>query len=84
MKLAPLPTLSPVRAAQANPGRGRAQRVSRSLDDEYRNGGAIREDREWGRDLVTEMAMLSCRPDVLANELRCMGITPDGDEVLDD
>ena len=58
--------------------------MSERLDDVYRNGGAIREDREWGRDLVTEMEMLSGRPDVLANELRGMGITPDGDEVLDD
>ena len=37
-----------------------------------------------GRDLVTEMAMLSSRPDWLAGELRSMGVTPDGDEVQDD
>jgi hypothetical protein len=42
------------------------------------------EDREHGHDVVTRMAMLSGRPDWLASELRSMGVTPDGDEVLDD
>ena len=55
-----------------------------SLDNVYRNGGRLTEDRESGRDLVTEMAMLSSRPDWLAGELRSMGVTPDGDEVQDD
>ncbi len=55
-----------------------------TLDVAYRNGGAMKEDREGGRDLVTEMAMFRSRPDVLANELKRMGVSPDGDEVSDD
>lgn len=55
-----------------------------TLDEVYRNGGAMKEDWEGGRDLVTEMVMLGCRPDVLANELKRMGVSQDGDEVLDD
>ncbi len=58
--------------------------MSERLDHVYRNGGAIKEDRDWGRDLVTEMAMLSGRPDWLASELRSMGVAPNGDEVLDE
>ena len=55
-----------------------------SLDQVYRHGGSLQEDREGGRDLVTEMAMLRHRPDVLANELASMGIGFEGDEFPDE
>ncbi len=54
------------------------------LIDESRNGSSLAEDRRTGRDLVTEMGVASRRPDVLANQLRSMGVSQDGDEVLDD
>jgi hypothetical protein len=36
-----------------------------------------------GRDCVTQMRVLRSRPDVLANALREMGITENGDDVSD-
>lgn len=50
----------------------------------YRNGGNLVEDREQGRDCVTQMRLLRRRPDVLANALRDMGVTESGDETPDD
>ncbi len=51
-----------------------------SLNDSYRNGGRLAEDREGGRDLVTEMSLARRRPDILANDLARMGWTESGDE----
>ncbi len=50
-----------------------------SLDEMYRNGGRLVEDRKNGRDVLTHMAMLEGRPDWLASELKDMGVTEDGD-----
>lgn len=41
------------------------------------------EDRESGRDSISAMSLAEARPDVLANALLEMGITENGDEVLD-
>ena len=49
----------------------------------YRNGGNLIEDRESGRDCVTQMRVLRSRPDVLANMLREMGVTESGNELSD-
>ena len=54
------------------------------LNDEYRNGGDLVEDRESGRDCISEMRLAHKRADVLANALRDMGITESGDAVRDD
>lgn len=54
------------------------------LNDAYRNGGNLVEDREYGRDVVTQMEMLRQRPDVLASVLRDMGVTESGDEVSEE
>jgi hypothetical protein len=55
-----------------------------TLDEAYRNGGRMQEDREPGRDLVTEMRVLLRRPDVLANALADMGVGFEGDEMPDE
>jgi hypothetical protein len=56
-------------------------RGGRTLNEEYRNGGDIVEDREGGeRDLVGDMMLARKRPDVLANALRRMGVTSTGDD----
>jgi hypothetical protein len=52
-----------------------------SLDEVYRHGGQLVEDRESGRDLVSEMGLLSSRPEVLANALAEMGVGLEGDEL---
>ena len=36
-------------------------------------------DRESGRDCISQMRLARSRPDVLANALIEMGVTPDGD-----
>ena len=59
------------------------QRAYFDLNLYYRNGGDLIEDRENGRDCVTQMRVLRSRPDVLANALREMGITENGDDVSD-
>lgn len=51
------------------------------LNDQFRNGGDIVEDREDGRDSISRMRLCECRPDVLANALRDFGVTPNGDDV---
>jgi hypothetical protein len=61
-----------------------AQQSQIDLNHAYRHGGNIVEDRESGRDCVSQMALVRKRPDVLANHLRAMGITEDGDELADD
>ena len=55
-----------------------------SMNDQFRNGGNIVEDREDGRDSISAMRLAHQRPDVLANALLEMGITENGDEVPDD
>ena len=60
------------------------ERENLDLNFYYRNGGNLVEDRENGRDCVTQMRVLRCRPDVLANVLRDMGVSESGDEVPDD
>ena len=52
----------------------RLQRASDTLNHVFRNGGDIIEDREYGRDCVSEMHLARSRPDVLANALRSMGV----------
>ena len=53
----------------------------KSLNDVYRNGGDIVEDREVvARDLVGDMMLARRQPSVLANALRAMGVTEGGDE----
>jgi hypothetical protein len=54
------------------------------LNHFYRNGGNLVEDRDNGRDCVTQMRLLRSRPDVLANVLREMGVTESGDGLPDD
>jgi hypothetical protein len=56
----------------------------RALNDEYRNGGDIVEDREVvARDLVGDMMLARRQPSVLANALRAMGVTEGGDAAED-
>ena len=55
-----------------------------TLDEAYRNGGSLQEDREAGRDLVTEMRVLASRPEVLANALADMGVGLEGEELSDE
>jgi hypothetical protein len=43
----------------------------------------MQEDREPGRDLLSEMRFLQQRPDVLANALAEMGVGLEGDEPAD-
>jgi hypothetical protein len=50
----------------------------------YRNGGNLKEDRENGHDCVSQMRLLRHRPDVLANVLRTMGVSEDGDDMPDE
>ena len=60
-------------------------KCTHSLNDEFRNGGNLVEDRELGsRDIVSEMAVASKRPDVLANDLIRMGVIDGGDDYPDD
>ena len=61
-----------------------AARGRKLLNDEYRNGGDLVDDRESGRDCISEMRLAHKRADVLANALRDMGITESGDAVRDD
>jgi len=42
------------------------------------------ESEDCGRDLVTEMLCVRKRPDVLAAQLRHMGVTDSGDEPEDE
>jgi hypothetical protein len=42
------------------------------------------QDREDGRDCVSQMRLARNRPDVLASALREMGITENGDGIPDD
>lgn len=53
-------------------------------NNEFRNGGDIVEDREEGRDCISKMRLAAKRPDVLANDLREMGITENGDDTEDE
>ena len=55
------------------------RRENLDLNVQYRNGGNLVEDRENGRDCVTQMRLLWRRPDVLANVLRAMGVSESGD-----
>ena len=50
------------------------------VNDTYRNGGNLAEDRESGRDLVSDMKLARSRVDVLANDLARMGWSVSGDE----
>ncbi len=45
--------------------------------------GQRREEHRPGRDCVTHMQMLRCRPDWLASALRDMGIGEGDDEVVE-
>lgn len=58
-------------------------RTVQALNEAFREGGDILEDREEGRDSISEMRLAHQRPDVLANALRDMGITENGDGVED-
>lgn len=60
------------------------ERESLDLNSYYRHGGNLVEDRENGRDCLTQMRVLRSRPDVLANALRDMGVSESGDELPDD
>lgn len=60
------------------------ERDNLDLNLYYRNGGNLIEDRDSGRDCVTQMRVLRSRPDVLANALRDMGVTESGDDLPDD
>lgn len=60
------------------------ERENLDLNFHYRNGGNLVEDRENGRDCLTQMRLLRCRPDVLANALRDMGINGSGDDLPDE
>ena len=51
-----------------------------NLNDTYRNGGDLAEDRESGRDLLSDMRLARSRLDVLANDLARMGWSVSGDE----
>ena len=51
-----------------------------TVNDTYRNGGNLTEDRESGRDLVSDMKLARSRVDVLANDLARMGWSVSGDE----
>ena len=51
-----------------------------TLNETYRNGGNLTEDREGSRDLVSEMKLARSRADVLANDLARMGWSVSGDE----
>jgi hypothetical protein len=64
---------NPIRSghSSADPGR---------LDREYRNGGALFEDRDPGWDLLSGMQAIRSRPDVLAEALNSMGMATEGDE----
>lgn len=53
-----------------------------TLNDTYRNGGNLTEDREGGRDLLSEMKLARSRADVLANDLARMGWSVSGDEPI--
>lgn len=55
-----------------------------TLDDEFRNGGKLVEDREYVRDCVTDMRLAYSRPDVLGNALREMGVTENGDDPIEE
>jgi hypothetical protein len=59
------------------------ERDNFDLNCSYRHGGNLIEDREYGRDCVTQMLVLRRRPDILANALRDMGITENGDGMPD-
>ena len=61
----------------------RTEESNLDLNFYYRNGGNLIEDRESGRDCVTQMRVLRSRPDVLANMLREMGVTENGNELSD-
>jgi hypothetical protein len=61
-----------------------SKKDSFDLNFHYRNGGNLVEDRDNGRDCVTQMRLLRSRPDVLANVLREMGVTESGDDLPDD
>ena len=50
----------------------------------YRNGGNLVEDRENGHDCLSQMRLLRRRPDVLANLLRAMGVSENGDDMADE
>ncbi len=56
---------------------------SPDLNDQYRDGGNPVESRDYTRDMLSEMSFAHHRPDVLANQLRTMGITPNGDDPED-
>ena len=49
----------------------------------YPTARRLMADRESGRDCVSQMRLLRSRPDILANALREMGITEDGDGLPD-
>lgn len=53
---------------------------TRSLNDTFRAGGNLVEERDYAHDTLKEMNLARSRPDVLAGQLRDMGITPNGDD----
>ena len=54
-----------------------------SMNEQFRNGGNIQEDRESGRDVISAMRLAHQRHDVLKNALLEMGITENGDDPED-
>jgi hypothetical protein len=54
------------------------------LNDYFRNGGDITEYRENGCDCITAMRLAQQRPDILAYDLRAMGVMENGDDPPDD
>lgn len=57
-----------------------------TFNEQFRRGGKdMVEDREGGsRDLLGDMELARHRPDVLANDLRRMGVTENGDDPEDE
>jgi hypothetical protein len=63
----------------------KSQRKSHNdLDDQYRYGGPIKENRDQCRDTLTEMRMAEHHPEALSGQLKAMGITENGDDPADE
>lgn len=59
------------------------RRMERLLDKPCAESPRLMQDRNGGRDCLSQMSLYRSRPDVLANALRAMGITDNGDEMPD-
>jgi len=63
--------------------RARNSRDDHDLDIFSPSRRRLMDDREPGWDCVSQMRLARSRPEVLANALRAMGITENGDEMPD-